>query len=248
MTSEAGPQPGSGDLRRTARRAGAWYLVMAIGTAFGMGYVDPLLRASSDGNTVATTIRSSDVLIHAGIVATAVGMIAMLFLAGALYELFESVDRARARMLVVFVVVGVSVTLVKSAAALVAIELARGGGFAAGIEPTHRLAMMMTAVAAYRYGGLVAAIFWGLWLLPFGLLLLRPGGAPRVLGVLMTVGCFAYLLHVVAELFVPSIAAIAGYGLAVPTLGEVGTIAWLLAGGPRQRLVAGTKTSRRNVA
>jgi hypothetical protein len=63
-------------------------------------------------------------------------------------------------------------------------------------------------------------------------LLLRSGFAPRALGVLMTIGCFAYLLHVAAELFFPSLGAAAAYGLAIPTLGEIGTIAWLLVGGP----------------
>jgi hypothetical protein len=218
--------------RRTARRAGAWYLVMAVGTAFGMGYVNPLLRASSDGAATASAIRSSEALVHAGLAATAIGMVAMLFLAGALYELFEAVDRAQARMLVVFVVAGVSITMLDLAGALVAVGLARGDGFAVGLEPAHRIGLMGTSLAAYRFGGLMAAIFWGLWLLPFGRLLLRSGFAPRVLGVLMTIGCFAYLLHVVAELFLPSIRAAAAWGLAIPTVGEVGTIGWLLFRGP----------------
>jgi hypothetical protein len=218
--------------RRTARRAGAWYLLMGIGTAFGMGYVDPLLRASNDGTVTASTIRSSVALLHAGIAGTAIGMVAMLFLAGALYELFEGVDRAQARLLVVFVVAGVSITMLKMASVLVAIGLARGDGFALGLEPAHRIGLMMTFLAAYRFGGLVGTVFWGLWLLPFGLLLLRAGFAPRVLGVLMTIGCFAYLLHGVAELFLPSIGAVVAWGLVVPTLGEVGTIAWLLLEGP----------------
>jgi hypothetical protein len=227
------PQDGAIDpRRRIARRAGAWYLLMAIGTAFGMGYVNPLLRESSDGAVTASTIRSSVALVHAGIAATAIGMVAMLFLAGALYELFEAVDRAQARLLVVFVVAGVSITMLDLGSALVAIGLARGGGFALGLEPAHRVGLMTTFLASYRYGGLMAAVFWGLWLLPFGRLLLRIGSAPRVLGVLMTVGCFAYLLHVVAELFFPSIGPVVAWSLVVPTLGEVGTIAWLLLGGP----------------
>ncbi len=224
--------------RRTARRAGAWYLVMAIGTAFGMGYVDPLLRASNDGAVTASTIRSSVALFHAGVAGTAVGMVAMLFLAGALFELFESVDRARARLLVVFVVVGVSITLARLATVLVATELARGGGSAAGLEAGQSEGLMMAFLAAYRYGGLLAAVFWGLWLLPFGLLLLRTGSAPRVLGVLMTVGCFAYLLHAAAELFFPSVGPVAAYGLVVPTIGEIGTIGWLLFKGS-----AGSRTA-----
>ncbi len=224
--------------RRTARRAGAWYLVMAIGTAFGMGYVDPMLRASSDAAAIEHTIRSSVALFHAGIASTALGMIAMLFLAGSLHELFESVDRAQAMLLVVFVVVGVSITMARLATVLVAIELARGGGFAAGLEPGQRDGLTMALLAAYRYGGLLAAVFWGLWLLPFGLLLLRTASAPRVLGVLMTIGCFAYLLHAAAELFFQTIAPAAAYGLAVPTLGEIGTIAWLLLGGPARTRTA----------
>jgi Domain of unknown function (DUF4386) len=235
------PQDGAIDARRrTARRAGAWYLIMAIGTAFGMGYVDPLLRASSDGMATASTIRSSVALFHAGIAGTVTGMVAMLFLAGALYELFEGVDRAQARLLVVFVVVGVSITMARMATALVAIGLARGDGFALGLEPTQRIGLMMTSLAAYRFGGLMATVLWGLWLLPFGLLLLRSGFAPRVLGVLMTIGCFAYLLHAGAELFFPAIGPAAAYGLAVPTLGEVGTIAWLLFKGPAGARAAGS--------
>lgn len=233
------PQEVASDPRtRTARRAGGWYLIMGVGTAFGMGYVNPLLRASSDGEATASTIRTSVGLVHAGLAATAIGMVAMLFLAGALYELFEGVDRDQARLLVVFVVAGVSITMLDLAAALVAIGLARGDGFALGLEPSHRIDLMTTSLASYRFGGLMAAIFWGLWLLPFGRLLLRSGFAPRVLGVLMTIGCFAYLLHVVAELFLPSLRAAAALGLVVPTIGEVGTIGWLLfAGRPSARAV-----------
>ncbi len=228
-----GLRDGTVDPRRsTARRAGAWYLVMGIGTAFGMGYVDPLLRASSDGAATASTIRSSVALLHAGMAATAVGMVAMLFLAGALVELLEGVDRAQARLLVIFVVTGVSITMLKLASVPVVIGLARGDGFALGIEPAHRVGLMMTLLAGYRVGGLLAAVFWGLWLLPFGLLLLRSGFAPRLLGLLMTIGCLAYLLHVVVELFFPSLGPAVAWGLVVPTLGEVGTIAWLLLRGP----------------
>ncbi len=228
------PQEGAVDpRRRIARRAGAWYLLMAIGTAFGMGYVDPLLRASNDGAVTASTIRSSVALLRAGMAGTALGMVAMLFLASALADLFEGVDRTQARLLVIFVVAGVSITMLRLATVPVVIGLAGGDGFALGIEPAQRIGLMMTILAAYRFGGLLAAVFWGLWLLPFGLLLLRSGLAPRVLGVLMTIGCLAYLLHVAVELFVPSLGPAVAWGLVVPTLGEVGTIAWLLLGGPK---------------
>src|SRR5438477_1421678 len=35
--------------------------------------------------------------------------------------------------------------------------------------------------------------FWGLWLFPFGVLVIKSGFFPRVLGALLIIGCFAYL-------------------------------------------------------
>jgi hypothetical protein len=49
---------------------------------------------------------------------------------------------------------------------------------------------------------------------------------------------FEYLLHAVAEPLVPSFRAVAAYGLAVPALGEGGTIAWLLLGSPARTRTA----------
>lgn len=219
--------------RGAARSAGVWYLLMGIGTAFGMGYVNPLLWASSDGAVTARAIRSSEALLHAGLASTVAGMIAMLFLAEALLRLFEEVDRGQARLLVVFVGVGVSITLLNAVNLLVAMGLARGDGFALHLEPGQRVGLMMAFLGAYRLGGLLGGVLWGLWLLPFGRLLLRSGFAPRPLGALLVVGCFAYLLHTVARLWFPSLGDLSAYGLVVATLGEVVTIGWLLAAGRR---------------
>lgn len=216
----------------TARKAGALYLLMGIGTAFGMGAVDPMLRASGNGAAIASAIQSSRALFLAGLASTSLGMIAMLFLAGALFDLFVAVDRSQARLLVIFVGVGVSITLLNMANLLVAMELSRDDGLAFGFEPAQRIGLMMTFLAAYRFGGLMAGFLWGLWLLPFGLLILRSGFAPKFLGILMIVGCFPYLLHSIARLCFPSFGELAARSLLLPTVGEVGTIAWLLLKGP----------------
>jgi hypothetical protein len=222
-------------LKRTARIAGALYLLMGIGTAFGMGYVDPLLRASGNGAVTANAIRLSEALVFAGCASTTLGLVAMLVLSNVLYGLFEHVDRDQARLLVIFVAVGVAIWLVNMANLLVAIPLARGDGLPPTFDPAERYGLMMTFLRAYRCGGAVAMIFWGLWLLPFGLLIVRSGFAPNVLGILMAVGCFPYLMHSAALLFFPDFAAITARGLILPTLGEVGTIAWLLIKGVSHR-------------
>jgi hypothetical protein len=47
----------------------------------------------------------------------------------------------------------------------------------------------------HDYGFSVAQIFWGLWLVPFGLLVYRSGFLPRILGVLLVIACFGYLAN-----------------------------------------------------
>jgi len=45
----------------------------------------------------------------------------------------------------------------------------------------------------HSHGYLVAAIFFGLWLLPLGYMLFRSRYAPRALGALVMVGSFGYV-------------------------------------------------------
>jgi hypothetical protein len=225
---------GRAPLKRRARIAGLWYLLMALGTAFGMGYVDPLLRAPSDGAATAHAIQSSEALFLAGCASTSLGLVAMLFLANALFELFVDVDRSWARLLVIFVVVGVTIALLNMANLLVGFRLAHGDGLPLAFDHAQRTGLMMTFLRAHRYGAAVATFFWGLWLFPFGLLILRSGFAPRVLGILMAAGCFPYLAHSAALLFFPDLAVSTARGLLLPTVGEVGTIAWLLVKGVSQ--------------
>src|SRR5512141_1955773 len=53
-------------------------------------------------------------------------------------------------------------------------------------------------------GGLnIAQVFWGLWLFPMGYLVFKSGFLPRILGVLLMIGCFGYVIQ--------SFTAILGY-------------------------------------
>jgi hypothetical protein len=53
-------------------------------------------------------------------------------------------------------------------------------------------------------GTLVALPFWGLWLFPFGILVIKSGFLPKVLGVLLIAAGFAYPLWSFASIGVPA--------------------------------------------
>ena len=55
-------------------------------------------------------------------------------------------------------------------------------------------------------GLMVAQIFWGLWLFPFGICVMRSGFIPRILGILLMIAGCGYLASSVAELVLPQYA------------------------------------------
>ncbi len=81
----------------------------------------------------------------------------------------------------------------------------------------------------------VAQIFWGLWLFPFGMLVMRSGFIPRFFGLLLFVAGLGYLTDAVVSLLLPQHAEAVGQVTFVMIFGEVPIILWLLIWGARER-------------
>jgi hypothetical protein len=78
-------------------------------------------------------------------------------------------------------------------------------------------------------GFLIAQMFFGLWLLPLGYLVVRSGYVPRVLGVLLALGGVGYLVDLFARFLALGAAErISPFVLAPALVGEVAFAAWLL--------------------
>ena len=90
-------------------------------------------------------------------------------------------------------------------------------------------------LAASRNGQIFVQLFWGLWLLPLGLLIVRTAVIPRVLGALLMFGCLGYCIKVFGLILVPDFAGIPGIRyVSIPgSVGEIGTCLWLLVMGAR---------------
>lgn len=56
-------------------------------------------------------------------------------------------------------------------------------------------------------GILLTQVFWGLWLLPLGLLVFRSGFLPKLLGILLVIGCAGYVIDSGTHLLFPDFAA-----------------------------------------
>jgi hypothetical protein len=75
------------------------------------------------------------------------------------------------------------------------------------------------------------SIFWGLWLFPFGLLVIRSGFIPKVLGALLLLAGLSYLASSAASLCFPDCAPLVATAALPLKVGELPIVIWLLAVG-----------------
>ena len=218
--------------RALARIAGSLYLVVAVGG----GFAELVVRSSilQPGNAAATAdnIRASATLFRAGFVADLVQATCFLLTAMALYLLLRHVQELVARAMVVFVAVSVAIVCLNLLNQWVALQVATGEELASALGPAGAAALTGLFADMHRSGYLIAQMFFGLWLVPLGYLVLRSGWFPKVLGVLLIVGCFGYLVDLFLQFLAPGVAE--GSELVVVTpaaVGELLFVAWLLVKG-----------------
>jgi Domain of unknown function (DUF4386) len=230
--------------RRLARIAGCLYLVVAVGGMFAELFVRSSIVEPGNAAATADNIRASSTLFRAGFIADLVQATFFLLTAMALYLLLRHVHELVARAMVVFVAVSVAIMCLNLLNQWVALQVATGEGPASAFGSAGSDALTGLFADMHRSGYLIAQMFFGLWLLPLGYLVLRSGWFPKVLGVLLIVGCFGYLVDLFVQFLVPGIAeGIELFVLAPAAVGELAFIAWLLVKGvpvpqPAQRVQA----------
>ena len=82
--------------------------------------------------------------------------------------------------------------------------LFHGGEFLSVFDKPQLDALGMFFMRLHSQGNMIAEIFWGLWLFPFGLLVFRSGFLPRFIGVWLMINCFGYLVLSMTALFFPA--------------------------------------------
>jgi len=220
--------------RRLARIAGSLYLVVAL---FG-GFAELVVRDGivEAGNAAATAenIRGSATLFRLGFASDLVQATFFLFTAMALYLLLRHVNELVARAMVVFVAVSVAIICLNLLNQFVALQVATDSVSAAALGPAGSDVLVGLFADMHAGGYLIAQIFFGLWLLPLGYLVYRSGSFPKVLGVLLAIGCFGYLIDTFATFLAPGVAGRIEWIVVAPAaVGELWFVAYLLVKGVR---------------
>lgn len=218
---------------KAARIAGAVYLSMVFTAPFSLIYVPNTLIVRGNATATASNILAHEMLFRLGIVADLISSVIFVCLAIALYRLLSGVNKTPASLMVALVLVSVAVGFMDVLNNIAALTLFRGGEFLGIFDKPQRDALAMLFLRLHGQGIVINEIFWGLWLVPFGVLVIRSRFLPRILGAWLILNGFAYVAISFTGLLVPQYNAIV-YNIAFPVLfGEMAIALWLLIKGAK---------------
>src|SRR5262249_11559114 len=160
-------------IRQQARFAGLLYIFMCVTGLPGLLFIPRALIVNGDALATADHLRAAPTLLRWGIASELFHQVVFAYLALALYDLFRPVDRNRALELLLLVVMSVPIMFLNTLNELGALILVGAPSFLAPFTRPQLDALAYLFLRLHEEGIGVVDVFWSLWLVPFGLLVLR---------------------------------------------------------------------------
>jgi hypothetical protein len=221
-------------IKKQARVAGLWYLVLGITAPIGLIYVPGELIVSEDAAATCDHIRASEWLLRIGIGDELFHQVICVFLVLALYRLFKPVSETHARQLIILgALVSVPIVFLNVLNEIAALVLVSRADFLSVFDKRQLDALAYLFLRLHSQGIIVASVFWGLWLFPFGTLVIRSGFIPRLLGILLFLAGVGYLTVSFSSLVLPQLPRAVDQLGGILELGELPIMFWLLIWGAK---------------
>lgn len=216
-TAETSPRP-------LARKAGLCQLLAAITTTFGMVIVPSKLLVSGNAAATAANILGRGQLFWWGFGSSVGGVLFHLAWAVLLRDLLKQVQR-RVSFLAAFVMlVGCSMLALASVLYLGPLLILKSGPSLSAftVEQLNALALVLIRLNSYVFD--VFSVFFGVWLVLIGFLVLKSTFLPRIIGVLVAIAGFGWMVYLYPPLAVRLFPVIA----AASAIGEIPLELWLI--------------------
>jgi hypothetical protein len=218
-------------LSKQARIAGTLYLLDALAAPLRLVYIPNTLIVNGNAGATVGNIVAHEKLFRLGILSDLFCGVIEIFLVLALYQLLRGVDRRRAVQMAILGLMTAPLFFVNVLNDSAALMLAKGIHLTPDFTIPQLQALASIFLHLHRQEVLAAEIFYGLWLFPLALLVVRSGFLPRFLGVWLIANGAAYLILSFTGLFYPQYESLVS-GLALPAqFGELVFLMWLLVMG-----------------
>lgn len=214
--------------RLNARIAGVFYLTTILARVIADAFVRNRLVVSDNAAVTATNIVAHEPLFRLGFAADIIAFASYIVLTALLYELFNPVNRSLSLVAVFFSLVACGVQALSSLFHLAPLVLLAGAPYLSVFttEQLQALALVFLRLRAAAYHN-IGLVFFGLYCLLVGILILRSTFLPRILGALMVLAGLSYVLF----LSPPLVRFLQPYILVFPGVGQISLCLWLLVMG-----------------
>lgn len=187
-----------------ARRAGLLYLLLVPLGFFGLLYVPTVLVVANDVAATYLNLQTHEMSVRLSILAALCIQLIQIFIALALYDLFKPIDKRWSQLIVLFTVAAMPIALLNELSRVAILYLINDNAFTATLaaEPLQQAVQFLLNLN--DDGMMIAHIFWGFWLLPMGVLILKSGYVPAFIGWLMILAFGGYVADTLAWILLPN--------------------------------------------
>lgn len=228
--------------RRTARYAGFSYLFLVITAPLAHLYIPSLILDRNNSTITAHNLLEHEFLFRVGTVLNVLGLVSFILVALFLYRLFRPVDEHLARLMRTLVLVAIPIPFMLAILKMSALLILKSDVYTF-YEPGQIKDFALMLFRIGNYGGNMEQIFWGLWLLPFGILVYRSGFIPKFLGVWLVANGIAYVLLSMFFILLPQYLSAVSTWTFPFLLGEIGIMLWLMIKGVRIEIITSQSPS-----
>ena len=212
----------------TARIAGFLYLLQIPLGIFGILYVPNALLVPGDVAATANNILAHEFLFRLSIVSAILCPLVTIATALFLYKLLNSVNKNHAVLMVIFALVYTPIAMLNELNHVAVLLLLKGPEYLTIFTTSQLQTLAPIFFDLHKYGIQIVGIFFGLWLLPMGYLVFKSNYIPKIIGVMLIVASFGYVIDFFTYFILPN------FGVAISEytfVGEVLMVFWLLIKG-----------------
>jgi len=222
--------------KKTARMAGFLYLLYIVVSIFADVLGRSKLIVLGDAATTARNIIESAWQFRIGFVVDLVAALLFLLTAWALYVLLKQVNENLALLFLLLNLVGVAVWCVSDLFLITSQLLLSGADFLKVFQADQLQALAMLFLNIYKNGfSGIAQIFFSAWLFPLGYLVFKSGFLPKILGIILMVECFGWLMYPIQFFLFPGNEVLFYLSSAIGFIGEFSLALWLLIMGAKEQ-------------
>jgi len=226
-------------LSKNARVAGFLYILFSVFGVVRLIYIPKVLFVPGNAAATANNIAAHESLFRFGIVSYLLCAAGWIFVTLALYRLLKGVDQGLAILMVILGgLIPVPIFFLNAVNDVAALLFARGTDFLAVFDKPQREAFVVLFLRLHHHGDLANEIFWGLWLIPFGLLVYRSRFLPRILGIWLMAGCVGYLAQSFTGFLFPQYEDKVFTYTQPLMMSELAIMLWLVIMGTKERRLA----------